>query len=259
MTKIARLRFNVNDDITLLQQVIAVNPFENERRWDEVLHSVIKSSGKEFSIRSIREHIEHLLKLFVKEDRANLRKSGTEEEYLEKERLLQEVHDLQRDFKPTKGLCRQRGNKLREDACLTAAFQQSNRYEVTYEPNFVAETIMEAEGTSSTDVCNESVSVAYSNSRESTPSKTTRKRTSNGLLKNSTLKLLQDRQVMEQQLKERELALIERKTLLEEKRFKLEEERWQLEKKEREAKLNIQIKEKAQQQAIIDVLLRNFR
>ncbi|KAF5279249.1 hypothetical protein FQR65_LT15454 [Abscondita terminalis] len=225
MSKSARLRFNVSDDIMLLQHVIALNPFENERRWDEVLQSVINESGKQFTLRSIKEHLDHILKLFVKEDLANIRKSGTEEEYTEKERLLQEVVDLQKEYKPMKAtknmLCRQKGGSLLSNTSKESA----------------------------------PASPGYSH--VSTPTNT-RKRTSSGLLKNITLKLLQDKQAMDHQFKERELAILEKKTILDEKRFKLEEEKWQLEKKEREARLAIEVKEKTQQQAIIDLLIKNF-
>lgn len=46
----------------------------------------------------MRERTDLLLSLFVREDRRNLRKSGTEEKYDEKERLLQEVYDKAKEY-----------------------------------------------------------------------------------------------------------------------------------------------------------------
>ncbi|KAL3203819.1 hypothetical protein MRX96_053160 [Rhipicephalus microplus] len=54
--------------------------------------------GKVFSVRALRERLDLLMAQFLANDRASLRKSGTEEEYDEKERLLQEVCRLARDF-----------------------------------------------------------------------------------------------------------------------------------------------------------------
>ncbi|KAH8028089.1 hypothetical protein HPB51_013136 [Rhipicephalus microplus] len=54
--------------------------------------------GKGFSVRALRERLDLLMAQFLANDRASLRKSGTEEEYEEKERLLQEISSLARDF-----------------------------------------------------------------------------------------------------------------------------------------------------------------
>ncbi|KAH7963648.1 hypothetical protein HPB52_022316 [Rhipicephalus sanguineus] len=54
--------------------------------------------GKVFSARALRERLDLLLAQFIANDRASLRKSGTEEEYEEKERLLQEICSLAKDF-----------------------------------------------------------------------------------------------------------------------------------------------------------------
>lgn len=99
MAKIERLRFTIEDDLRLLRDVVGINPFLHPVTWKVVHNNICKFSGKCFSVRAVREHVEHLLKLFAKEDKANLRKSGTEEQYREKEILLQEVTDLQREFK----------------------------------------------------------------------------------------------------------------------------------------------------------------
>ncbi|KAL3215698.1 hypothetical protein MRX96_051320 [Rhipicephalus microplus] len=54
--------------------------------------------GEVFSVRALRERLDLLVAQFLANDRASLRTSGTEEEYDEKERLLQEICSLARDF-----------------------------------------------------------------------------------------------------------------------------------------------------------------
>ncbi|KAH7934879.1 hypothetical protein HPB52_001743 [Rhipicephalus sanguineus] len=58
---------------------------------------------KVFSARALRERLDLLLAQFIANDRASLRKSGTKEEYEEKETLLQEqpricICSLAKDF-----------------------------------------------------------------------------------------------------------------------------------------------------------------
>lgn len=69
-----RLRFNIEDDLSLLRLIIAINPYEEGGRWKSILEKFRVSTGKEFSCRAVKEHAEHLLKLFIRNDRANLRK-----------------------------------------------------------------------------------------------------------------------------------------------------------------------------------------
>ncbi|KAG0432309.1 hypothetical protein HPB47_020954 [Ixodes persulcatus] len=54
--------------------------------------------GRNFNVRGVRDRCDLLLGLFKREDRTNLRKSATEEQYTEKEQLLQDVADLAREF-----------------------------------------------------------------------------------------------------------------------------------------------------------------
>lgn len=74
--------------------------------------------------KSIQDRFKNLVKLFKSESRASLRRSGTEEEYDERERLLQEIVDLEAtvlsrkaEKAATKGKKDQNiGNKIRQDA-----------------------------------------------------------------------------------------------------------------------------------------------
>lgn len=69
-----RVRFNIFDDLLLLREVIAVNPYENDSRWKDIRLSLNNASNKNFSLRALKEHVQHLLQLLNKEDSANLRK-----------------------------------------------------------------------------------------------------------------------------------------------------------------------------------------
>ncbi|CAN7974785.1 hypothetical protein HPB47_019396 [Ixodes persulcatus] len=93
----SRLRFSAQDDISLLQEVHALNPFEDPTRWAQIANHLLSATGKSFSARAVRDRLDLLLAQFAAEDHANLR-SGTEEQYSEKEHLLQEIADLTGEF-----------------------------------------------------------------------------------------------------------------------------------------------------------------
>lgn len=69
-----RLRFSTVDDLCLLRQVICLNPYNDANQWENIQNTLSSTSNKNFSIRSVKEHVEYLLKIWKKEDRANLKK-----------------------------------------------------------------------------------------------------------------------------------------------------------------------------------------
>ncbi|XP_077551942.1 uncharacterized protein LOC144166275 [Haemaphysalis longicornis] len=71
-----------------------MNPFENPDAWGVVLKNVTRAVQRELTIRGVKERVDLLVGYFRQEDRANLRRSGTEEQYGEREQLLQEISDL---------------------------------------------------------------------------------------------------------------------------------------------------------------------
>ncbi|KAK8772089.1 hypothetical protein V5799_024667 [Amblyomma americanum] len=91
-----RKRFRI-DDLLLLQEVVAQNPFQSPGNWTAVLKNVVFALGRELTLRAIIDRTELLVGYFGQEDRANLRKSGTEEQYTERDQLLQEISDMARD------------------------------------------------------------------------------------------------------------------------------------------------------------------
>lgn len=74
MSKFERLRFTIHDDLVLLREVLEQNPYERHDRWKEIRETVVNFTGKAFTVRAVREHVEYLLALLAKDDRGNLRK-----------------------------------------------------------------------------------------------------------------------------------------------------------------------------------------
>lgn len=97
-----KLRFTVQEDIWLLREIVSVNPYEESARWIAICDTLNRVSGQAFTSRGCRERTERLLTLFKQRDMANLRKSGTDEQYSEKKALLKEVAELVRHFQPMK-------------------------------------------------------------------------------------------------------------------------------------------------------------
>lgn len=74
MIKRGRLRFKVEDDVVVLKTVLNENPFEDSTRWRRVHLAVCKSTGKAFTLRTIRDHVELLMRVFIKHGQAGLRR-----------------------------------------------------------------------------------------------------------------------------------------------------------------------------------------
>lgn len=64
MSSRSRMRFSTRDDLELLRAVSTRNPWENQANWTIILETVQESTGKPFTVRGIKEHLEHLLKQF---------------------------------------------------------------------------------------------------------------------------------------------------------------------------------------------------
>lgn len=69
-----RLRFSTIDDLNLLRQVVCLNPYNDHNQWNNIENTITSTSSKKFSIRSIKEHVDYLLKIWKKDDRVNLKK-----------------------------------------------------------------------------------------------------------------------------------------------------------------------------------------
>ncbi|XP_037512182.1 uncharacterized protein LOC119388880 [Rhipicephalus sanguineus] len=93
----ARKRFRIDEDLCLLKEVACADPFSNPTAWEDVLRNVMLAVNRELTIRSIKERVDLLIGYFRQQNTANLRKSGTEEQYGEREQLLQDISDLMRE------------------------------------------------------------------------------------------------------------------------------------------------------------------
>ncbi|KAH7941036.1 hypothetical protein HPB49_009439 [Dermacentor silvarum] len=90
-------RFRIDEDLCLLKEVVSADPYGNPAAWEDVLRNVVRAVLRNLTIRVIKERVDLLVGYFRQQDTVNLRKSGTEEQYGERERLLQEVSDLMRN------------------------------------------------------------------------------------------------------------------------------------------------------------------
>ncbi|EEC08175.1 centromere protein B, putative [Ixodes scapularis] len=97
-----RKRFHLQDDFVLLREVIKHNPFEDPDRWMNVVHTLRKETLKEFTVRGARERMDLLLSQWSDTDaRERLKsRSANHEQYLEKEKLLQQVFDMEQQVYP---------------------------------------------------------------------------------------------------------------------------------------------------------------
>lgn len=69
-----RLRFNVYDDLVLLKEVLKHNPFENVWKWSEIKDTVSSVTGKDFSLRCIKDHLNLLLDIYLKDNGEKIRR-----------------------------------------------------------------------------------------------------------------------------------------------------------------------------------------
>lgn len=76
MSKISnqRIRFTVEETITVFQSVVYENPFENTTKWQIIADKLNTNNIKKFTARGIREHVQHHLKTWIKENNANIKK-----------------------------------------------------------------------------------------------------------------------------------------------------------------------------------------
>lgn len=69
-----RARFTVEDDINLLKEICAENPFKDTKAWPVIVKNIEAGTNRIFTVRTIRNRSDLLLAQFVHEDRTNLKK-----------------------------------------------------------------------------------------------------------------------------------------------------------------------------------------
>lgn len=63
--KKTRLRFSDADDLALLREVLSQVPFVDSRRWKDVETNMALLTDKPFKVKSLRDHLNLLLKLWL--------------------------------------------------------------------------------------------------------------------------------------------------------------------------------------------------
>ncbi|KAG9397930.1 hypothetical protein AC1031_016348 [Aphanomyces cochlioides] len=93
-------RFKASTDVDLLREVMRIQPFAAEygqtgRRWEQLSVCMCEIHGEgAVTAYSCRRRFEDLVENFKNETMNSLRASGTDEEYTEREQLLQDIVDL---------------------------------------------------------------------------------------------------------------------------------------------------------------------
>ncbi|KAJ9595069.1 hypothetical protein L9F63_013634 [Diploptera punctata] len=241
-----RLRFSIFDDLCLLREIVNVNPYEDNRRWDQVCKTVVNFTGKNFSIRSLKEHTTHLLKLWHNADKANIRKSGSEEQYREKEQLLQEVNNLVREFKGVRHPERRPSYDVREEIMV---------YPKTEYNDLTSDLIDLEDGSfylikqETEDLQEEESRKEYSSHFESSPVATPPESPNPNVAKKEKMghlyrDFLLDREKYDKQWRKQQIEIERERLAIKRKEIELQEEKFKLEKEERLAKLEMEKEER---------------
>ncbi|XP_077989977.1 uncharacterized protein LOC144444440 [Glandiceps talaboti] len=230
------MRFSVRHDILLLREVLAQNPIavhlkESGKAWGRVAERLMETD-ESFKIdsRRCRERTYRLLDYYKQKDFTSLRRTGTEEEFREKEKLLQDIKKLE-DNKTA----------LRIKLVVNKDYER----EKISQMKKTAAAAMETPITSGND---DKISHNnYSNTAEE-PSKvccTCNAQTDGVLL------YLKQKQAEDTVLRKEELALRREELKLERERIELDRQRLQMEQKEREERFRLESQERS---ALIDIL-----
>ncbi|BES95179.1 Hypothetical protein NTJ_07989 [Nesidiocoris tenuis] len=190
------------DDIALLKEVLALNPFGDATKWSEVRARLAQTSRKEFSARAVRDRAILLFKRFEGEQRTIIRKRATEEEYRELDKLLAEAKVLYNESKRKKAAAKMA--HATEVKAVRAAASTSNCKPVEFEFAPAEESFPEdilISQVQAVDTANGSMNDFLANSQQF------------------------QSEIRELAFQERKIALEERKVALEETRLKLEEKR----------------------------------
>ncbi|KAH7932800.1 hypothetical protein HPB49_003219 [Dermacentor silvarum] len=89
-----RVYFALKDDVAMLTEVQTSDPFRHSEQWEEIAWRLRDVLKKPFTARCVRERLNLLLSRHLANDRRNQKKSGTEEEYTERDQLLQDILSL---------------------------------------------------------------------------------------------------------------------------------------------------------------------
>ena len=140
--KSTRLHFQAGDDVLLLREVVAVEyPFvRGSACWEDIAATLQKDLPAKFAkvtARTLRERATNLMEAFLNADTRQRKQSGTEEDFKEKQLLLESLRDKFEEremFKQATAAARKKekedrakGEKLREDALQTLKSKKSRQ------------------------------------------------------------------------------------------------------------------------------------
>jgi hypothetical protein len=100
----SRIHFDVQADVALLKEVQNALPLRQPHgkvrdAWERVASGVHKASGRDVDAKRCQERYKHLMSEFRRNQAANLRKSGKEEDFGEWEQLLQDLKEQEDEIK----------------------------------------------------------------------------------------------------------------------------------------------------------------
>ncbi|XP_030766479.1 nucleoporin GLE1-like [Sitophilus oryzae] len=261
--KSTRLRFTYEDDLVLLREFLNVNPIINLQGWEIIQSNVAITTGKNYLIKTLKQHVQRLIELFLNKIKVDEIRSGIEEPPCEKNMLLQEVSSLVQehkyDFRKKRStssssskdhMIMEMGKKAREACAQTFGEIEEGLVEeevinevptpmaVDEHCYFIHEEAPQEEIIVE-EITEPTVPPTPSTSKESKPTPASRKkilgqtRKKEPLRKNALL-YLQEKNERENNIKIKELELEERKILIEQEKLSLKREEMRLREKELE-------------------------
>uniref|UniRef100_A0A6P7GBX1 Uncharacterized protein LOC114337858 n=1 Tax=Diabrotica virgifera virgifera TaxID=50390 RepID=A0A6P7GBX1_DIAVI len=97
-----RQRFSDHDDLTLLREVLGNNPFVDPNAWNIIYKNLCSVTGKQVSIRTLKDHLDRLIKSWLQEYKILRDKSGIEVTGIEKDLLCHNIYILMNESKAQK-------------------------------------------------------------------------------------------------------------------------------------------------------------
>ncbi|XP_074035223.1 uncharacterized protein [Leptinotarsa decemlineata] len=239
-----RLRFTYNDDLALLREFVGQNPLSNPEGWEVIKQNMQISTGKAFTIRTIKLHLILIIEIWIKKDEVDKVRSGIED-CSERDLLLQEASVLCKEFNFV-GLDRQK-KKLQE----TYNYRSSSCVDIELEPpshqinntntleinslsyNSCDKRTLEVISPKKTLGCLESTATpirkTQSTDQKSSVLGPSRTRIKRQPIRRDALTYLSQKQERDYAIRKKELELEERKIALQERQINLNEEKLKLE------------------------------
>ncbi|KAG9408113.1 hypothetical protein AC1031_021350 [Aphanomyces cochlioides] len=211
-------RFKAASDIDLLKEVMLIQPFaaaygQTKSRWEEISDNFVLTG------QGCRKRFDDLIAAFKEQSTASLRASGTDEEYLQRDQLLQDLSDMidvillekktEKELKDDKVDKRETDGHAIRDAAMYALKRKSidGESNSTQEKPAMRSTPLSTTSASAIDVVTTMMEKANANKNE-------------------------------------ELALQREATIISQRKLELEEARFHLDKFEREERLAIEKRER---------------